>query len=339
MPTQENPVLKALQSIVPELFLQLEKSIPGLQGLGIDAQGDPADASATNYELVIQVDQQAKDALADSAPHGNFLQSELGDADLSKLHATVQPTAVARSPLRVKVEKMPPFTATETYAPITDDLPVPQMFSHCTHERPARGGSCIAPKDSAYGGTLGGIVTDPQGKHHILSNAHVLAGADNHFGSGHPIQQPCDGPEIAHLTRAVDLTADDVLGSDSALAEVISNDDVTRAIRDIGTPVGIAAPVQHSRVRLSGMSSDHIICGNIIHTGMTIKVRSNSGSYLVRDVFQLDVPAHGGDSGSLALDDDLNIIGLACASNRLYVSCCDIRNVIQDLNLQGWLWS
>lgn len=339
MPSQDDPVLKALQARVPEMFLELEKTIPGLHGLGIEAQDDPAKAGAKQYVLIMQVDEQAKDTLVDSLPQDNFLQSQLGTTEQLKLGDTDLPTAVDGLPLSVKVEKMPPFSASVKPPKSTDVLPGSLDFSHCTHERPAFGGICIAPADSAYVGTLGGIVTDPSGKHHILSNAHVLAGDDNRFGTGHPILQPCSGPEIAHLTSAVNLTAGGVLGSDSALAEVISNADVTRDIRGIGTPIGIAAPVQNSRVRLSGMSSDNIICGHILHVAMTIKVLSHSGSYIVRDVFQLDVPALGGDSGSLALDDDLNIIGMACASNKLYVSCCDIRNVIQDLNLEGWSWA
>jgi hypothetical protein len=293
-----------LQNQIPQIFDQYKALIPWLQGVGIGKK--VINGITTNEDSIVFFVGQKLDKLqlntSQVIPSTVYLQTDNTSMNLG-----------------TDVVEMPPMS-----------------FLQCNDrvERPARGGNCVAPLGAGFHGTLGGIVTNPSGgKHYIVSCAHALAGI-NQFPTGHPILQNHAGSIIANLTRATPFTTTALMNSDSAIAEVINNADVSRDITNIGVPTGILSRILvGTTVQKSGLATCRQ-AGNIRYVGVTQTI----SGYRFRDCFLTDLIGANGDSGSMILDLNRRIVGLLFASADQMTVGCDIKNVISDLEIDGWRW-
>jgi hypothetical protein len=295
-----------LQAQIPALFDQYKVQVPWLNAVGIGKktiQGVPTSEDS----IVFFVGQKL--ALSQLTPDQVLPTS---------LSLQVDDRAIA---IDTDVVEMPPLSLLQM---CNDKL-----------ERPAKGGNCVSPLGSGWHGTLGGVVTNPSGgKRHIISNAHVMAGI-NQFGPGHLILQNHNGSAIARLTKATTFTTTAVMASDSAIAAVDNNSDVDPFIQGIGVPTGTSRPVLGMNVQKSGARTCRQ-AAQVRYVGLTITL---DNAYRIRDVFLTDIMGTNGDSGSVILDMNRQVVGLLFGGNNQYTAGNDIANVIADLGIAGWRWS
>jgi hypothetical protein len=295
-----------LQAQIPSLFDQYKVQVPWLNAVGIGkktVRGVP-----TNEDSIVFFVGQKLD------------RSQLTPDQVLPPSLSLQADGRAIT-IETDVVEMPPLSLLQM---CNDKL-----------ERPAKGGNCVSPLGSGWHGTLGGVVTNPSGgQRHIISNAHVLSGI-NQFSPGHPILQNHNGSAIAKLTKATPFTTTAVMRSDSAIAAVNKNSDVDPFIQSIGAPTGTSRPVLGVNVQKSGARTCRQ-AAQIRYVGLTITL---DNAYRIRDVFLSDIMGTNGDSGSLILDMNRQVVGLLFGGNNQYTAGNDIANVIADLGIAGWRFS
>jgi hypothetical protein len=176
----------------------------------------------------------------------------------------------------------------------------------------ACGGSIGHVKVTA--GTLACLVEKsggPAGIRYILSNNHILANS-NQAGIGDPILAPgpLDGGDpknpLAKLTEFHPLDFHGPNAMDAAIAELLSSDDATPEIANIGRVVNPpAAAALHQSVRKQGRTTQHTI-GLIADLSADIRVRYGMNMANFED--QIAITGAGGafsstgDSGALVVD-------------------------------------
>jgi hypothetical protein len=219
-------------------------------------------------------------------------------------------------------------------------LPVADLRPHLDAGRydPLRGGISIGPCRSVFigdddvacqgvpaagwyifVGTLGVMVRDrASGDEMLLSNFHVMC-VDNGWAVGNPIAQPsrvdggtCPADVIGELTRAS-------LGGqvDGAVARRTARTAVCEIV-DIGDVHGTANAAVGMAVRKRGRTTQltHGVVDTVDLT-VTIDYCDGLGSVTLTDQIGIDVDAAqsasfglGGDSGSVVVDAERNVVGL-----------------------------
>ena len=208
-------------------------------------------------------------------------------------------------------------------------------------------GVSVGRAQPASTGTLGCLVRDDQGRHHILSNNHVLA-ANNAGVSGDPIVHP--GPDDGGASPANDIATlgrfqpiDFGTGSnnhiDAAIGEPIANVAVSSNIVGLGRPRKTTAKASAlQRVRKHGRTTG-------LTTGEVRDVSFNGyvhyGSRLAWFEDQIGIVglganafSDGGDSGALILEYPTNQpVGLLFAGDGRQTLANPIDLVLTDLGV------
>ncbi|MDZ4861615.1 MAG: hypothetical protein SGI88_21790 [Candidatus Hydrogenedentes bacterium] len=306
--------LLELRAKIPDLFSQFKRELPELQALGI---GRIFHSTQNEFDYVL-----------------TFFVSPGGREKVPDIVVTIL------SGRSVNLSTASAVTGAMEFS-----------MGNCKYERPAKGGTCIAPRSGGLG-TLGGVITNKSGEKHVVSCGHVMGDFDSRTrGRGRYIVQPESGDIFAIVTESVEWL---LVGmkSDAAVAKVNNNNDVCHEIAGLGTPTGIGEPVIDMRVWKSGTTTG-VTCGLIKSVGMTAeitrKVLRRNGSYEelkyeFHDVFFIEKMSGRGDSGSLILDQESIVRGILFAQSEdkkleQFSIACTIPNTIDALCLQGWSWS
>lgn len=187
-------------------------------------------------------------------------------------------------------------------------------------------------------GTLGSIVYDSNtSKPLLLSNAHVLANSDTPTEdlalTGDDIFQPGKydtGTEVvASLYNWIPLQ--DGVTVDAALAAPLI--DVSNTIIDIPRITGIASPQVGMKVKKSGRTTGFTE-GEIMSVESTIDVDYGTETIRLTDQFITTCMSAGGDSGSICINDNNDVIGLLFAGSDKVTVFNKIENVINQLNIK-----
>lgn len=250
----------------------------------------------------------------------------------------------------------------------TDVVEVGEFWTY-DMERPARGGASIGHFDITAG-TLGCVV-DKHGEKLILSNNHVLANS-NDAVIGDPILQPGphDGGTsdnviaILHQFIPIDFRGSsgrfadiicqfvpqwikDFLCSffgvccvkpgenliDAALGKPVSDDFVSDEIISIGYPTGTAEAELGMRVQKTGRTTGYTT-GTVVQVDAMVDVNYGKGrvARFVDQVITTDM-SEGGDSGSVILNMDEEIVGLLFAGSPTATIMNRIQNVFEELDI------
>ena len=197
------------------------------------------------------------------------------------------------------------------------------------HVRPAMPGCSIGHVDLDGYGTFGLLVKKQAGQGSglfILSNSHVLA-LDGLAAVGDDIVQPgpadIDG-ESGTIAKLADWVPFDFTTTgwpnlvDAAIARVLRSNNVTNSIREINVvPVATSFEITEGmRVRKVGRSSDDM-SGEVINPSANLKHKhmktsTTRGYVRYADQVWCDRFAGPGDSGSIVLNDQNEVVGLVC---------------------------
>jgi len=222
---------------------------------------------------------------------------------------------------------------------ITDVIEIGEtrLLAHLDRERPVKGGARIGRCDGEVGaGTMGGACFYDNGDNTrvLLTNNHCLTyvfdGHLNIYAPGDPIAQPapaeggsCPGDKFATIKRIIPLFAEPFPNLvDAGTAEIVGPPDeptteyASDEIHDVGIPVGYRDltpdDIGVTRVQKSG-STTGLTSGSVIDIAFDITTSNPYGGpdYLLEDqILTAGMISAGGDSGSLVLDLDKNIVGL-----------------------------
>jgi hypothetical protein len=196
-----------------------------------------------------------------------------------------------------------------------------KIDGHRSRSRPLIGGVSLGLNIPEYGGTLGCIVVDAEGRRFALSNNHVLAN-QNRAAAGAAVLQPGteDGGKpddrVARLDRFERLEFGNRPNRvDAALARLDDTIDYDPRIVGLGTPIGVGPPELHSTVRKSGRTTG--VTTGKVHALLLDRYSLNYDAGIVRmdDVFSIEgvegTPFSGnGDSGSVVMDKEDKLVGL-----------------------------
>lgn len=211
--------------------------------------------------------------------------------------------------------------------------------------RPAPGGVSIGHVNISAG-TLGCWV-EKDGELFILSNNHVLANSNEASLSDAILQPgPYDGgitseDEIAELSEYVPITYNSD-GEDSeapenlvdcAIARPHDPDEVDSEIFQIGSITGVKEAEFDMEVKKSGRTTG-LTTGVIEQVDVTSRVNFGSNRVAVfTDQVMAGEMSEGGDSGSVVLDTDDNIVGLLFAGSDTTTLINRIENVFDALEV------
>lgn len=232
--------------------------------------------------------------------------------------------------------------------------------------RPAIGGASIG-HPAITAGTFGGVVLDDQGRRVILSNNHVMANSNNASIGDVILQPgPHDGGTdpadvIANLEDYVEINfgggsgggggglpdflrqllcawfgifCDDPPGDgptdnqvDGAIALPTSDDIIIDEINQIGAYSGIAEAAVGMALKKFGRTTE-LTTGQVQQIGATVNVQYGGGqtAQFTNQILAGAMSA-GGDSGSLVLNDNDNLVGLLFAGS----DSITVMNRIQDV--------
>lgn len=252
-------------------------------------------------------------------------------------------------------------------------LPTWGKLTRTTRHRPAPGGVSIGHPD-VTAGTLGMRVIKG-GAPHILSNKHVLApdGAamgdqtwqpgSYHGGSvadiiGHlsdwaPIQYLADNSDcplarivtwvcnglarLFHRKTRLSAWTFAVNRVDCAISRPLLDDDVSPKILEAGTPEGYSEAAVEDTVIMSGCTSGLQTAKVIATDGVATVSYGPAGHAVFEDQLITEPIAHGGDSGSVILNNKKEVVGLIFAGSDSVSIANKISNVIAALGLERTL--
>ena len=237
--------------------------------------------------------------------------------------------------------------------------------------RPAFGGVSLG-HPTITAGTLGGTVRTLEEERMILSNNHVMA-ASNNAELGDPIIQPgaFDGGTVpddvlANLERFVEISFDSGSGGgglvdfirqllclifgvfcddppgegptdnqvDAAIARPVSDEIVLDEINEIGNYVGIAEAIVGMPLQKFGRTTE-LTTGSVQQIGATVNVQYGDGlvATFTNQIIAGAMSA-GGDSGSMVLNDQNNLVGLLFAGSDSLTVINRIQDVFEQLEVQ-----
>lgn len=217
-----------------------------------------------------------------------------------------------------------------------------QAVNPQTRIRPVIGGLSVGTPGSATG-TLGCIV-EHKDKPYFLSNNHVFA-LCNSMPKGTEVIQPGavdsgtpPNDLIGHLAGYVPYTKGTNI-VDMALAEPVSLDVFENTIADIGGYIGVNDAVEGMACQKFGRTTSHTY-GTVISTDADVQVDAEpfwEGLLTFADQILIesadpDLPfSAAGDSGSIVLDMNNNLIGLLFAGTSTITVINKIHNVIDNI--------
>ena len=276
-------------------------SRPGVTGVGIgykEVNGVKTD------ELAIIVYVEAK------KPNADVPTKERVPKTIQKMTTDVQERTFVPHQRSVQVAELEKQVDAGKYSPLKGGISI---------------GTCRQVGNCTFVGTLGAIVEDNQtGDPMVLSNFHVLC-VDNNWSVGDRIVQPgrpdggnCPTDVVAQLSRAT-------LGGkvDGAVARIIDQSHFC-GIEEIGRVKGKNTASLGMKVRKRGRTTE-LTYGTVDAISLTVSVPyddadcnvSGVGTITFTDQIGIAVDTSqnpqfgiGGDSGSVVVDDDEQVIGL-----------------------------
>lgn len=121
---------------------------------------------------------------------------------------------------------------------------------------------------------------------------------------------------------------------DAAIAKPLRDDDVAREILEIGRITGVSEAHLGMNVNKSGRTTE-LTAGTITQVDVTARVRyGGDRTALFEDQLMAGEMSQGGDSGSVVLDVDDNIVGLLFAGSDSTTVISRIQNVFELLNIE-----
>ena len=222
--------------------------------------------------------------------------------------------------------------------------------------RPLEGGCGITSNKTVNGfygdGTLGCILTKNVGSDRqlfLLSNAHVLSDSNDTPIGTEIIQPPyvhggrAPNDVIAHLTTYVPIEFEKentrpVNYIDAAIAKLTSNSLATNRIYDLGEIKGVNKPTLGMGIQKVGFVTG-LSFGEIKTIGVSTPVEwSDTVRAFFKDLILSDnLENDEGDSGSVVLNDDNEVVGLFMAGVDSYAYFCDIKRVLDAFNAEIYL--
>lgn len=210
--------------------------------------------------------------------------------------------------------------------------------------RPAIGGYSIGIVQCPDAGSLGCLVTASQ-KNYILSTNHVMA-FYNTAPLGSIVMQPAivDGGKanqdvIAKLSAFIPLKFKTSLDEpenyvDCAIAEVTDKSLVSKEIALIGKLQGISLPKEKQKVKKAGRTTG-LTTGEVKHNNATINFNYTLAgkTVLLKNQIITTSMSQGGDSGSLLLDSNNNVVGLVIGGGSYGTVVNPIIEVLNRLNV------
>ncbi len=231
--------------------------------------------------------------------------------------------------MKAKLEDLKPRADTGTYDPLVGGISL---------------GPCRVIGGYVYTGTLGAIVRDnASNAPMLLSNFHVMC-VDDAWGVGDTMAQPsrvdtgsCPADVVGTLQRSS-------LGGqvDCAVADITARSNACEIV-DIGAVNGTGTATVEMAVRKRGRTTG-LTYGIVDTVDLTVSIDYGDGlgSVTLTDQIGIDVdPAqsvqfgNSGDSGSVVVDDDRNIVGLyfAGTDDGSYGVANPIQSVLAALNI------
>jgi hypothetical protein len=195
-------------------------------------------------------------------------------------------------PVAVVERDLTPLVDSAAYDPLVGGIEI----------RAAHGGALIA-----HGaGTLGGFAADTLfGGQVGVSCAHVIAESDQAVVQGDPIYQPDANRPVGRLYRWQ-------AGTDIAVFAVDDGIDVDASIIELGSPSGMARARIGDVVRKRGRTTA-LTVGRVSAVGLAplgIGTAANSFEIYADDVVHAPVLCKPGDSGSLIVNDNDEVVGI-----------------------------
>lgn len=201
-------------------------------------------------------------------------------------------------------------------------------------------------------GTLGCIVTKVENQErefYILSNNHVLANF-NQNPIGIPIIQTndIDNPDImedivANLSSFIPIKFIEgdikpVNFVDCAIAKIIDKSMISNKIIDIGEIKGVVKASLNQKIKKVGASTGLTI-GKIITIGATVEIPAMEElKILYKNQLLSDIDGDHGDSGSVVLNEDNEVLGLLVGGGGGGpVLINEINKVLELLNVEIYL--
>ncbi|HEV2523546.1 MAG TPA: hypothetical protein VGU44_00245, partial [Gammaproteobacteria bacterium] len=199
-------------------------------------------------------------------------------------------------------------------------------FRNRQHTRPVNPGISVG-HESVSAGTIGAILTDQNGTHHILSNNHVLADT-NQGKKGDKIIQPgsSDGgkEEVAKLEYFVPIVmqcSNNIKNKvDVAIAALNEQSKLNCVVPNIGEVIGINTAHIGMKVEKSGRTTGYTQ-GNVeaIDADLTVHYKGGQKA-LFSNQIKTSLMSSPGDSGSLLTSKSNNgsteAVGLMFAGSR-----------------------
>ncbi|MCA9929009.1 MAG: hypothetical protein KC419_11045 [Anaerolineales bacterium] len=213
-------------------------------------------------------------------------------------------------PARMAMAEMKPMVDTGRYSPLRGGISI---------------GPCRVVGGYIYTGTLGCMVTDnATGDPMMLTNFHVAA-VDENWSAGDTMAQPsrvdggsCPVDVVGDLRRAQVNT--DV---DAAVIRYDSDRGHACEIEDIGDINGTATAVVNMAVRKRGRTTE-LTYGTVDSVSLSVRVDYGHGigEVILRNQIGIEVDTTqstmfgtNGDSGSVVVDENNNVVGLYFAGN------------------------
>lgn len=121
---------------------------------------------------------------------------------------------------------------------------------------------------------------------------------------------------------------------DCALARPVSNDVINSSIIEIGKVNGTGEAEVDMKVQKSGRTSGYTT-GKVVAVNTTVTVNiSENETATFEDQFVTTPISKAGDSGSLVLDMNNNVVGLLFAGSEKATVCNRIENVMKELSIE-----
>lgn len=195
-----------------------------------------------------------------------------------------------------------------------------------------------------FAGTLGAMVRDRgNGSTMALTNFHVAC-VNNTWSVGDRMVQPSlldggsSGNQFGSLTRAT--LSDDV---DGAVVAVDSGKATSATVEEIGDVAGHTAATVGAAVRKRGRTTE-LTYGTVVSTDFTVSIDygSDVGSRTLHHQIRVQTDtsrsarfSDHGDSGSVVMDDNRNVVGLlfAGSSDGEWTFANPIQSVLDELNV------
>jgi len=231
-----------------------------------------------------------------------------------------------------------------------------EIKADTNHYDPLKGGTSIGPCRAVggyvYAGTLGAIVKDrDSGDPMLLSNFHVMC-VDDGWSVGDDMTQPsrvdgghCPADTVGALQRAslAGSTAGGGPGVDCAVASHDARDYACEII-DIGEVKGVATATVDMPVRKRGRTTG-LTYGTVDTVDLTVKIDYGDGLGDVTLTKQIGIDVDPdksakigdhGDSGSVVVNDDNEVVGLYFAGSDSgdYGVANPIQAVLDALNVE-----